>query len=64
MLDYYPIKIFRILKIKKSTLSPEKVIQIIQNISEISVLTPNNEIISKTLVLSDEQKLVQELFEF
>jgi len=54
----------RILKIKKSTLSPEKVIQIIQNISEISVLTPNNEIISKTLVLSDEQKLVQELFEF
>ena len=54
----------RILKIKKSTLSPKKVIQIIQNISEISVLTPNNEIISKTLVLSDEQKLVQELFEF
>lgn len=54
----------RILKIKKSTLSPEKVIQIIQNISEISVLTPNNEIINKTIVLSDEQKLVQELFEF
>jgi transposase len=54
----------RILKIKKSTLSPKKVIQIIQNISEISVLTPNNEIISKTIMLSDEQKLVQELFEF
>lgn len=54
----------RILKAKKSRLSPEKVIEIIQNIYELSLITPNNEIVRKTIILSDEQKLVQEIFGF
>ncbi len=33
----------RVLKIKKAAISLEKVIEIIQNIYEISLLTPNNE---------------------
>jgi hypothetical protein len=52
------------LKLKKSTLSSEKVIQIIQNITQISVLMPDNDIIDKTLILTEEQKIVQELFDF
>lgn len=54
----------RVLKIKKAKISPEKVIEIIQNIYEISLLTPNNELIKKTIILTDEQKLIQEIFGF
>jgi transposase len=54
----------RILKIKQPGLSPERVIEIIQNIHEISLITPNNEIIKKTIILTEEQKLVQKVFEF
>lgn len=54
----------RILKVKKSGLSPEKVIEIIQNIHELSLITPNNEIVRKTIILTEEQKLVQEIFGF
>lgn len=67
-LNFVAYKIYkeleRILKLKKSTLSPEKVIQIIQNITQISVLMPDNDIIDKTLILTEEQKIVQELFDF
>lgn len=54
----------RILKFKKTGLSPEKVIDIIQNIHELSLVTPNNEVIRKTIILTEEQKLVQGIFEF
>jgi transposase len=54
----------RQLKVKKAALSAEKVIEIIQNIQQISVITPNNEVIIKTLILTEEQRQVQNLFEF
>jgi transposase len=54
----------RILKAKNSGLSPEKVIEIIQNIHELSLVTPNNEIVRKSIILTEEQKLVQEIFGF
>lgn len=54
----------RLLKEKKSALSPEKVIEIIQNIYQISLLTPNNELIEQTIILSEEQRHVQDLFGF
>jgi transposase len=54
----------RKLKLKKTGLSPEKVIEIIQNIHEISLVTPNNEVIRKTIILTEEQKQLQEIFDF
>lgn len=54
----------RLLKEKKSGLSPEKVIEIIQNIHEITVVTPNQEVVRKTIILTQEQKLIQDLFGF
>jgi len=54
----------RILKIKNSGLTPEKVIEVIQNIYELSLVTPNNEVVRKTLILTEEQKLVKEIFGF
>jgi transposase len=54
----------RILKEHKSSLSPERVIEIIQNIHEITVITPNQEILKKTIILTEEQKLVQNIFQF
>lgn len=54
----------RILKARKSELSPEKVIEIIQNIHELSLTTPNKEIVRKTIILTEEQRLVQEIFGF
>jgi transposase len=54
----------RQLHAKKSELSPEKVIEIIQNIYQINLITPNNELVSKTIILSEEQKQVQILFDF
>ena len=54
----------RQLKLKNSGLSPERVIEIIQNIYEISALTPNNELIRKTIIISEEQNQVRKLFDF
>jgi transposase len=54
----------RILKSKKAGLSPEKVIEIIQNIHELGLVTPNKEVIKKTIILTKEQKSVQEIFGF
>lgn len=54
----------RVLKQKKSLLSPERVIEIIQNIYEITLLTPNNEIVRQIIVLSDEQRLIKDIFCF
>lgn len=54
----------RILSVKKSRYSPEKVIEILQNIHEISLLTPNNEIIKKMIILTEEQRKIKELFDF
>ena len=54
----------RVLKEKNAGLSPEKVVEIIQNIHEITVITPNQEVITKTIILTEEQKLIQELFGF
>jgi transposase len=54
----------RQLKEKKADLSVEKVIEIIQNIYQISLITPNNELITKTIILTEEQRQVQKLFDF
>jgi transposase len=54
----------RILKENKVYLSPEKVIEVIQNIFELTLITPNNDLIKKTLILTEEQKIIQELFKF
>lgn len=54
----------RVLKVKKSGLSPEKVIEIIQNIHELSLITPNKEVVKRTIILTEEQRLVQDIFEF
>lgn len=54
----------RTLKAKHIKLSPEKVIEIIQNIYEVALITPDNQIVRKTIVLTDEQKYVQEIFGF
>jgi transposase len=54
----------RVLKSKKSNLTPEKVIEILQNIHEITFLTPDNQEIKKTILLTEEQKQLQDLFEF
>jgi transposase len=67
-LNFVAFKIYkeleRLLKEKKSALSPERVIEIIQNIHEIQLITPNNETIKKILILTDEQRQVQDLFGF
>lgn len=53
----------RQLKMKKSDLSPEKVIEILQSIYQIEITTPKNkEVIIKTLILTNEQKLINEIF--
>ena len=54
----------RRLKEWKTEISAETVIEIIQNIYEISVVTPNNELIKKTLILTEEQRIIQRLFNF
>jgi hypothetical protein len=40
------------------------VIEIIQNIYEITVITPKQEVLRKTVILTEEQKLIQDLFGF
>lgn len=55
----------RQLKEKKSSLSPEKVIEIVQSIYQIEIITPTTkEKIIKTLLLTPEHKLLDELFDF
>lgn len=55
----------RQLKIKKSELSPEKVIEIIQSIFQIELINPSNkDIIRKNLILTEEHKIVANLFNF
>ena len=67
-LNFVAYKIYkeleRQLKEQQSSLSPERVIEIIQTIHEITLVTPNNELIKQTLILSEEQKEVQNLFQF
>ena len=52
----------RQLKEMKSDLSAQKVIEIAQNIYQIKAITPNNETVSKTIILTDEQQKIQNLF--
>jgi transposase len=53
----------RQLKEKRSSLSPEKVIDIAKTIYSIKLLTPlNKEVLEQTLILSDEQKHLAQLF--
>lgn len=54
----------RILKVKKAEYSPEKVIEILQNMHEISLITPNNEIVNKMIAITDEQQKIRKLFNF
>lgn len=55
----------RQLKEKKSNLSPEKVIEIIQSIYQIQIITPETkEIIKKTLLITDEHRKLNEIFNF
>ena len=67
-LNFVAYKIYkeleRLLKESNSTLTAERVIEIIQSIYQISLQMPNNEVINKTIILSDEQRLVQKLFNF
>lgn len=55
----------RVLKEKKSALSPEKVIEIAETIFSLTIKVPaTGELISKTIIQSQEQKMLAELFEF
>jgi transposase len=68
-LNFVAYKIYkeleRQLKEKKSELSPEKVIEIVQSIYEIEVTTPKmKEKIKKILIMSEEQKQISRIFDF
>lgn len=53
----------RQLKEKKSKLSPEKIIEILQSIYQIEILNPeNNQIIKQTLLLTEEHNIIAALF--
>lgn len=55
----------RQLKLKKSNLSPEKVIEILQSIFQIEIKNPiNNETIKQNILITEEHKLIQKLFDF
>lgn len=55
----------RVLKEKGSLLSPEKVIEIAETIFALTIRVPaTGEMLSKTIILSQEQKMIAELFEF
>jgi hypothetical protein len=55
----------RILKEKKSNLSPEKVIEILQSIYQVEVYNPMNKSnIQKNIILTDEHRQIQKLFNF
>ena len=67
-LNFVAYKIYkeleRMLKAKNSSLSPEKVIEILQNIYELTLVTPNNTIVKQKIILTDEQRQIQQLFNF
>ena len=53
----------RQLKLKESTLSPEKAIEIAKTIYRIKAIKPStNELFEKTLILNDEQRVLVKLF--
>lgn len=55
----------RQLKEKKSSLSPEKVIEIAQSIYQIEIqLPPTNETLKQILILTEEQQTIAKLFDF
>ncbi len=55
----------RQLKEKKSVLSPEKVIDILQSIYQIEIRNPyNTETIKQTILLTEEHRKLQNLFDF
>jgi len=55
----------RQLKEKKSNLSPEKVIEILQSIYQIEITVPqNSKKIRKTLILTQEHQLIAKTFDF
>jgi transposase len=55
----------RQLKLKKSNLSPEKVIEILQSIFQIEIKNPiNNETLKQNILITEEHKLIQKLFDF
>jgi len=55
----------RQLKLKNATISPQKAIEIAENIFEIQVVVEStNEIMKKTLILTDEQRYLSQLFNF
>jgi len=50
---------------KKSKISPTKAIEIAENIMEVTIRLPQNgKLKSKVLLLTDEQKMLKELFDF
>lgn len=68
-LNFVAYKIYkeleRQLHLKKTDLSPEKVIEIVQSIYQIEVRNPKNqEIIRKTLLLNKEHQIISALFNF
>ncbi len=67
-LNFVAYKIYkeleRQLKMKQSTLSPEKVIEIVQSIYQIEAITPNKTIHKKLILINKEQISLQKLFDF
>jgi transposase len=54
----------RQLKELKSDYSPARVIEVIQSIYGISLITPNQEVIKQTIIITEEQKYIQKMFGF
>jgi len=54
----------RQLKVKNATISPEKAIEIAENIYEITLQTQNYKSIKKVIILTEEQKYLSSLFDF
>ena len=67
-LNFVAYKIYkeleRQLKKKKSELSPEKVIEILQSIYEIEAKSPHNKTYKRRLILTEEHRKIQKLFDF
>lgn len=55
----------RQLKEKNSSLSPEKVIEILQSIFQIEIKNPiNNQTLKQNILITEEHRLIQKLFDF
>lgn len=68
-LNFVAYKIYkeleRLLKLKKSDLSPEKVIEIAQSIYQVEIRThKSNQTIKKVLLIADEHKKLDAIFHF